>query len=83
MSPLVFSLSPRSQEWTCDTQQSRNPRVAGLLLADTGLAAAQSLGAPVLGDSQLPLGLNIMPLFKGKVLVRHKAGSGFVSLELP
>ena len=52
MSPLVFSLSPRSQEWTCDTQQSRNPRVAGELLADTGLGASQSLSDPVLGRSQ-------------------------------
>ncbi len=45
------------------------PPVTGKLSADTGLGAAQSLSDPVLGDSQLPLGLNIMPLFEGKVLV--------------
>ena len=45
------------------------PPVAGKLPADTGLGAARSPGDPVLGDSQLPLGLNIMPLFEGKLLV--------------
>ena len=40
--------------------------VAGKLPANTGL------GDPVLGDSRLPMCLNIKPLFECKVLVVHK-----------
>jgi len=57
--------------------------VAGKLPADTRLGATQGPGDPVPGDSQLPLGLNINALFKGKVVAGHKAYSVFDVLEIP